>query len=805
MKASIKWIQEILGEEVDAGRAAERLTMGGVEIEEVVGIPSPHRDVVAARIVDRGPHPERSRLHVVTVDDGHGTHRVVCGAPNTPDAGGTVVFARPGAKLGAATIGVKDIAGVASSGMICSEHELAVGPDESGILVLDETPTPGTPLAELYDLEDEVLEFTITPNRPDCLGHIGLAREVAAVLGMRFTRPPPPRLAEETGPPIGELASVRIDDPDGCPRYTAAVVRGVAVRPSPFALRHRLHILGVRPIENIVDITNWVLLYDNQPLHAFDLRLLPGGEVVVRRARDGETIVTLDEVERELRSTDLVIASRERPIAVAGVMGGEGTAVRDDTTDVLIECAYFDPNTIRRTSARLKLMSESSYRFERGTDPGVLPEVAARAATMMVDLGGGRAAGGLIDVHPVAIERPRMVFHVPRAERIVGTAFEARWCQNALERLGCEVAPTTGDEAFAVLAPTYRPDLTREIDLIEEVARLRGYDTMESTYPSVRVSEPRRGSFDLVMRYKRALAATGLDEVVTLSFASARRLEELSLPGVPVVLANPLSTDRDVMRTSLLPGLLDLLAEHVARSRGPLRVFEVGTVFERSDGGVVEGVRERISAAALVCGPRPAWISEDRGVMDFHDVHGVLEHAFENLFCVTPTIERFEDAPAWLHPRSACRVVAGGRVLGWIGELHPGQAGRLDLPADKEGLPLPVGILEVEVTGEPYRVPRYRPYSTMPASERDLALVFPEEVEVGRIREVVCEQVGSILESVEVFDVFRGAGIPAEHKSVAFRMTMRAEDRTLRQEEVDAAVDRVVEELASELDGRART
>lgn len=806
MKASTRWIAEILGSEIDARSVADRLTQGGVEIEEVIHVPAPDEGLVLARVTGKKAHPERGNLSVVDVDDGRGTHQVVCGAPNCPGPGGLVVYARPGTVLGEdRRIGHVEIRGVASAGMLCSETEMGIGPDEDGILVLDGDVRVGSALRDLDDFEDDLLEFTITPNRPDCLGHLGLAREVAAVMGMDFDRPGSSPRMDLLDEKVTDLASVRIEDPSGCPRYAAAVVQGVTISPSPLWLRNRLHVLGVRPISNIVDVTNWILLYDNQPLHAFDLRLLPDGEIIVRRAERGEPIVTLDGVDRELLESDLVIASRERPVAVAGVMGGEGTAITDDTTDVLIECAYFDPDTIRHTSARLHLMSESSYRFERGTDPSPLPEVVTRAASMMSDLGGGKVAQGIIDEHPAPQKPSRLRFRVSRADLIVGTTFQKKQCVQALQRLGCEVETLDDEGTLDVTVPTHRPDLTREIDLVEEVARLRGYDTIQSSFPRLQVSKPQRALYDLVLRFKRALAAEGLDEVVTLSFASSRELESLGYETTAVPLENPLSTERDVMRTSLLPGLLDLLCYHTSRSRNPLRVFEVGTVFWQGQGGVVEGVVERRHAAGLMFGPRPSWISEERGQADFHDACGALTGAARQIWQVEPTLQRMEEPAPWLHPRSACQVLAGDLPVGWIGELHPRQAQRMDVPRDRDGLPLPVGIFEIHVTSEPEMLPRYEPFSDMPISQRDLALIFPADVAAGRIRDVVNESAGDLLEEFRVFDVFSGEGkIPQGYKSIAFSLTMRAHDRTLTQAEVDEVVEKVVRELGAKLDGKVR-
>lgn len=802
MKASMKWIGEILGEALDAAVVAERLTQAGVEIDEVSTPPVPGKGVVTARIVERRGHPSRDDLFVVRVDGGDGVHEVVCGAPNTPGPGAGVVLARPGAMVQGHEIALRELAGVESAGMLCSEAELGIGPDEAGILVLDEEFAPGTPLASAYDLDDSLLEYTITPNRPDCLGHVGLAREVSAVLGLTFRNPVPDLEAAELDTPVEDLATVRIEDPVGCPRYAAAVVQGVKIGPSPFRMRHRLHLLGVRPISNVVDVTNWILLLDNQPLHAFDRTLLPEGLIIVRRAGAGETMVTLDDLERKLVPTDLVIAARDRSVAVAGVMGGEGTSITDRTSDVLIECAYFDPDSIRRTSARLRLQTESSYRFERGTDPSPLPQIVRHAAAMMVRLGGGGMARGVVDVYPERIEPARITLRVPRVEKIVGAPFDRDECLAALLSLGCTVKAE--DEKLEVAAPTFRPDLTREIDLIEEVARLRGYDTIPLTYPFVQARPPQRAGYDTMLRLKRAMSAAGLDEVVSLSLVHSRWLEDLGLPGDPVRIANPLTADRDVMRTSLLPGLLDLLQYHVSRLKTGLGVFEVGTVFRAGDGGTVDGIVETKECAGLVFGPRPSWVGERRGYADFHDAWGAVVHALGDLWNRAPEPRRLQQVHAWLHPRSASAIVAGGVDVGWVGELHPRVAEMLDLPVDGKGTPWPVGIFAFDVSTDHAVRPRFERYSEMPQAERDIAMVFPDSVEVGSILSSIRNTAESILEDAYVFDVFRGGSVEEGFKSVAFRLVLRASDRTLTQGEVDRLVESVVSVLASSLGGKMR-
>ncbi len=800
MKASYNWLRSLLpGLTVSAREAAERLTRSGLEVEDVVefGAASTKAVVAAVKKVER--HPERERLTLVTVDRGGGEQTVVCGAPNVPAPGRKVVLAPLGTHLPAVgmTIAERAVGGVVSQGMLCSENELglalAAGKGD-GILVFDEgfDAAPGTPLAKAVPgTHDFVFDISVTPNRPDALGHVGIARELAALFALPFAPPPsdaPARVGEGA---LAELASVTIEDTERCPHYGAAVLLEVKVGPSPAWLRYRLESLGVRSISNVVDATNLVLLEYSQPLHAFDLDRLPGGRVVVRRARAGEKMTTLDGVERALDPDDLLITDGARPIALAGVMGGADSEIGPETRRVLLECAYFTPRGIRRTSRRHGLHTEASHRFERGCDPEQVPEVLAHAAALLTRLAGAAAVRGSILAGVAPAPRKKIRYRQERARAILGFDVPQAEAGAILGRLGCGVA-RAGEGELEVEAPSFRPDLEREEDLVEEVMRVHGIDAVPATLrpvpPKVGRSTP-----TLELRVRRAAAALGLSEALTFGFTAAAELAAIGAPEPVVTLKNPLTEDRSVMRTSLLPGLFDALRRARRHGVRDLRIFATGSVF--LPGGALP--EERAGFAAVLAGARPAHL----GKPEPHDVWDAKGVAVELCERVTGRAVSVVPGPApHLHPRGAGTVALGGRAIGRLGPIHPDVAERLDL--DGECL-----IVEIDLTALAElaaEVPQYRPIPQLPAVTRDLAFVVREEVQAGALGEAIRAAAGELCESVELFDLYRGKGLPEEHKSLAYRMVFRdpkaAADperaRTLTDTEVDARAQAVIASVA---------
>ncbi len=812
MKASYNWLRALLpGLTASAEELAARLTFAGLEVEGLAEYGAGTGALVVAEVRKIEPHPSRAKLRLVTIERGGGEQRVVCGAPNVPDPGGLVAFAPLGTHLPAVdmTLTPRDIGGIVSEGMLCSERELGLGAaagnksDDPGILILPEKlAAPGTPLRQaLPAVHDFILDINITPNRPDALGHVGLAREAAALheLPWRFPAPgAPARFTQSTT--AADLVRVTIEDLERCPAYGAAAVIDVAVGPSPLWLKYRLESLGIRSISNVVDLTNLVMLEFGHPIHAFDFDLVRGGQIIVRRAKAGEKLTTLDGVERTLAEDDLVIADAEGPVALAGVMGGQGSEIRAATRRVLIECAYFAPRGVRRTGRRHGLHSESSYRFERGVDPSTLPDVLAHAASLVTHLAGGTGVKGTLLVG--AGPEPRAPIHLreSRINALLGTAVPFADATKLLGRLGCELRAIAGDEAAVsadVVPPHHRPDISMEADLVEEIMRVRGIDSIPAVLPAIRPAPPRPGR-EVEGRVRREAAALGLAEALTYGFVSDRELTALGAPPPAVTIKNPLTEDRNVMRTSLLPGLLTALSRARRHGEPDARMFAVGArVLGRSasspdlefieDGALPDEVP---SFAAVIAGSRYRPLEKPQPV-DVYDAKGI---ALELIERVTLRKARCEHQPKesrahHLHPRAAASVFAGDTLVGSFGALHPDVADAFDLGGPAFVIELDLRSLESVAA----RAARFRPIPMLPAATRDLALVVPEVVTAGQVMEAVRDAAGDLCEGVDVFDVFRGGSVPEGHKSLAFHVVYRdpraATDpdraRTLTDEEVD--------------------
>jgi phenylalanyl-tRNA synthetase beta chain len=812
MKASYNWLSALLpGLHASAQELAARFTDGGLEVEGLAEYGAGTEALVVAEVRKIEPHPSRPKLRLVTVERGGGEQRVVCGAPNVPDPGGLVALAPLGTTLPAVgmTLTPREIGGIVSEGMLCSERELGLGAaaaakaEDPGILILPaKTAAPGTPLRKaLPAVHDFVLDINITPNRPDALGHVGLAREAAALfeLAWRFPAPQAPaRFTPATS--IGDLVRVTIEDAERCPTYGAAAVVDVTVGPSPLWLKYRLESLGVRSISNVVDLTNLVMLEFGHPIHAFDFDLVRGGRIVIRRAAPGEKLRTLDGVERTLVEDDLVIADAEGAVALAGVMGGEGSEIRATTRRVLIECAYFAPRGVRRTGRRHGLHSESSYRFERGVDPSTLPDVLAHAASLVTHLAGGAGVKGTIIAGSGPEPRSPIALREQRIGALLGAPVAFAEASRLLTRLGCELRTVTGAPGAMtadVVPPHHRPDLAMEADLVEEVMRVRGIGAIPAALPAIRPAPP-RGSREIEGRVRREAAALGLAEGLTYGFVSERELTAIGAPKPAVTVKNPLTEDRNVMRTSLLPGLLSSLSRARRHGQPDVRMFAVGArVLGRSatspDLEFVEDSDlpdEVPSFAAILAGSRYRPLEKPLPI-DVYDAKGIALELAER---VTLRKARCDHQPAaerlpHLHPRAAADVFAGDTRVGSFGALHPDVIDALDLGGPAFVIELCLRSLEAVAA----RVPRFRPIPTLPAATRDLALVVPEAVSAGQVMDAVRDAAGELCEAVEVFDVFRGGSIADGHKSLAFHVVYRdpraATDpenaRTLTDEEVD--------------------
>lgn len=805
MRASFNWLKSLLpGLEASPQETAERLTRSGLEIEEIIEYGAGTDVVHIAEVLRYEAHPDRERLKLVTIAHGGGEQTVVCGAPNVPEAGALVAYAPLGTTLPTAgfTIEPRKIGGIVSEGMLCSEAELGLSDSKDGIIVYGKgAHTVGLPLAEAVPAtHDWVFEIGITPNRPDALGHIGLARELAALFGLEFEPPgadAPSHVAE--GATIEGLAAVTIEDTDRCPHYGAAVLLDVNVARSPDWLRYRLESLGIRAINNVVDITNLVLLEYGHPMHAFDLGRLGGGKIVVRRAREEEPFTTLDGVERKLSADDLVITDGEHPVALAGVMGGADSEIGDSTTSVLLECAYFSPRGIRRASRRHGLHTESSYRFERGCDPEIVPDALTHAASLVSQLCHAKAVAGHILAGVVPAPHKRIELRGPRMRSLLGIDIPIDEATDVLRRLGCEVAQRDA-QTLDVVAPSFRPDLQREEDLIEEVMRIHGIDEVPAAARAI-VPVAGRSRRSLMDRVRQTLVELGTSEAIPYSFCSPADLAAVKAPEACVKLRNPLSEERSVLRTSLLPGLLEAMTRARRHGVGEARLFSVGSVFLPD----AELPDESPQCAVAMFGTRKVGLSKPEP-LDVYDAKGLAVQLLLRVTGSEPQVT--QGKAAHLHPRARAELAIAGTPVGVFGLLHPDVTDALDLD-------VAVWVVEIDLRAldEVGRTAaKFRPIPVLPPVTRDLAFVVSEDIAAGDVASAIRQEAGELCESVELFDLFRGEGIAADHRSLAFHLVFRdpkaATDpehaRTLTDKEVDGVSEKVIGAVGKQFGAEVR-
>ena len=802
MRVPVEWLAQYADAALPIAELEERLTMTGTKVEAVHhhGVGALEHFVIG-KVLSAEQHPDADRLRVCQVDVGDGgePQQIVCGAPNVA-AGQTVAVARPGAVMPDGTkLKTAKLRGQKSHGMILAEDELAIGTDHDGIMVLDDALAAGAPLAGVLPISGDVLELEVTPNRPDCLGIYGVAREVHAATGAALAPPP---WAEDPGS-AGEVAhaQVAVDAPDLCPRFTARVFENVTIGPSPTWLKARLMAAGMRPINNVVDITNYAMLLAGHPLHAFDLDRVAGGRLTVRRAADGEQITTLDGQVRTLDADMLVIEDADGPTSIAGVMGGERSEVHAGTTRVLMEVASWDGYNIHRTSQKLTLRSEASGRFEKGLAPEQSMEAQIVATRLMLELTGATVAQGTIDVGGAGPPARTIHLREPRVEALLGLAIPRERQAAILRALDFGVAEA-GDGLDVTVPAFRRNDVTREADLVEEVARIDGLENLPATLPARRGSA---GSLSVAQQLRRravdALVGRGLYEIVGWSFTDpglgARlRLEPDDPRSRPIVIENPMSADHGVMRTTLAGSLLDVAARNRARGNHDLALFECGAVYlpsgeqlpheHRALGAILTG---RLGPQTWSAGepPRAGFFAAKAllgAVMDALRVPWYVEHGGEPFH----------------HPGRGAQVLAGGgEKLGWIGELHPLVARAWDLDG--------AALFEVDldrVIAHADAVPQYRELTSFPALRLDLAVTIDDDQFASSVIGAVREAGGKLLEDVRVFDLYRGAQVGEGRKSLALALTFRAPDRTLSDEDIAPLRERIVAELRDTLGGELR-
>lgn len=797
MKASLSWLKEFVDVEMSATEIASALTMAGLEVETVSDRYAFLESVVVAHVLEVNPHENADKLRVCRVDTGSEIRTIVCGAPNVAK-GMRVALALPGAVLpGGATIETGKIRGVVSEGMICSETELGIGDDKGGIMVLDDGLSIGTPLNKALSLHDPVIEVDLTPNRPDCLGVMGLAREIAAFEKKALKRPA--IVLPETSDHISRYTSVSIEDPELCPRYAAALLTGVTVGPSPFWLKDRLHSVGLKPINAIVDITNLVMMETGQPLHAFDFDHLAENRIVVKRAGNQRTFVTLDGKERELLSDMLMICDGEKPVALAGVMGGLNSEIEEKTTRVLIESAYFSPTSIRKTSKKMGLHSDASHRFERGVDPDGTLYALQRAAQLMAEVSGGRLIDGVIDVHP-APPLPLVIrLSIPATNRLIGIALTLENVESLLRSIEFKTEKID-DETLDVTVPLFRVDVAKPVDLMEEVARLSGYANIPTSFPLIPAkSENWEPYIERRAGIKTILMGLGLTETVNYSFIHERSCDRLRITADDprrntVKILNPLTEDQAIMRPSLLPGLLETARRNISRQTTRVRIFETGKIFLGKDANTQPSEIEM--AAGLITGTRDGvvWHAAPQPV-DFYDIKGIVEALIETLHLKHIGFKKaVPDRAPFLRPGASAEIVSGSESLGFVGEAHPDVLANFAIkqPVFMFELNLRSLIPLIPVVKSSADTPKY------PAVTRDITLIISKEAFAGQISETILGLQNSLVETVHFFDLYEGTPIPEGSRSISIRITYRSPEKTLNDGDINAIHQKITDMLVKE-------
>jgi phenylalanyl-tRNA synthetase beta chain len=782
LRVSLEWLKKYVEIEESGQQIADLLTQQGLEVSECVPVRPRLQGVITSRVVSLEPHPSSQGLWVCRMDTGKADRTVLCGAQNVA-VGDCVPLAVPGTAIPRGkVIEATTLHGVFSEGMLCSEFELELSEDHAGIMKLPSDTSPGLELCRALALEDDVLDIEVTPNRPDCLSVIGVAREIAAKKRRELRLP---KISpEERGRSSAEASSVEILAPEACPRYVGRVLEGVRVGLSPFWLRRLLSLVGLRPINNIVDVTNFVMQEWGQPLHAFDLDRLEENRIVVRTAMHGETLTTLDGEERKLIREDLLICDAHRPVALAGIMGGLESEIGVGTTRVLLESAFFEPRGIRRTGKRLGISTEASYRFEREIDREGCLRAADRASELMMSLAGGRLLAGALDVYPIPFRPSNIRMKASRVNRLLGTSLEKEKILGYLSGLEMAVRDEEGD-AFEVTPPSFRPDLRMGMDIVEEVARIHGYDAIPTHLPeapvSVVLAEPERRAEELA---RDVLVGVGFCEVVNYSFSGPDLLEPLGFPdgdvrAVPVPLQNPLSEAQGFLRTTLVGLLLDTVARNLRQRNRDLWFFELGRVFLPCKDQVLP--EERKMLAGVMAGRRytKRWNQPDADV-DVFDLKGTLEILLE-AFGIRGFEWNSSEQISCLHPGCSGDILINTTKIGYAGKLHPSIQEVFEIDED-------VYLFELEFASLASRVDRareYRPYARRPPVQRDLALVLDEAMTYSQVVEKMRALADPGVTQIELFDLYRGAPVPEGKQSMAFRITYQDPSRNLTDEEIN--------------------
>jgi phenylalanyl-tRNA synthetase beta chain len=807
---SLAWLSQYVDlTHITTKELAHRLTMSGLEVSNIDDKTPALEKVIIGRLKQVLPHPNADKLQLAEVEIPGETIRVVCGAPNI-SVGDTVPMALEGALLPSGMkIKRTKIRGEESSGMLCSERELGISDEGGGIMHFPGDTPLGTPVAELLKVKnDTIFEIEITPNRSDCLSHMGVARHVSAVLD-RPLKVPEVSLTE-SGPDAGAIVKVDIEARKECRRYCARVIQGVKIEPSPKWLQQMLERVDIRPLNNVVDITNYVLMEIGHPLHAFDFDQLSGPAIKVRLARKGEALTTIDGLKRGLSGNELVIADADKPVALAGVMGGQDSEVTDKTVNVLLEAAWFEPASVRRTMRETGCQSESAYRFERGVDPeaGLLLALN-RAAGMITEIAGGSILKGIVDQYPQPLESPLISLRLSRAEKVLGMRLDHDHALNALSRLGFKIESGKSADSYTVRVPGFRPDVGLEEDLIEEIAEIIGYDKIIPRAPLAPMTSPKATpEREFIFACRNLAVGLGLTETLNYSFLNPRHFERLRLPGThawrsALALKNPLNVESSLLRTSLLPGLLNVLSYNQRRGRERIYLFETGAVYLKR--GQEKLPHEPKHLGIILNGPRNPmhWQQgKKRPESDFYDLKGILEGLFSRLHLRAGAGIRFEtsDIP-FLHPRiSFVLKTSDNQDLGWAGSLHPESLEKYKFKGAVLAAELDLEILRQSWIGQP----EVKPFSRFPALVRDISLAVSEQVQAGEVMQVIHSLGNDLLTQVTPFDLYQGEGLAPGTKSLAFSLTFQDHNRTLQEEEVKKLQNEILVRLRDKFGAQQR-
>lgn len=788
MNVSYNWLKEYIDFELSPEELVEELTHAGLEANLVEQYPDYYRDIKIGKILSKSPHPDADKLSVCQVDLGEEeSFQIICGAPNVAE-GQTVAVATIGTTFpDGLKIKKAKLRGVLSHGMICSERELELSDNHDGIMVLDDGARAGNDFTSYLTGNDVAIELDLTPDRSYALGHIGVARDLAALLDKPLNIPEIHlKEGEQT---TAELVSVELEDAEACPRYATRLVKNIKIDDSPAWLRQRLQAAGVRSINNVVDAANYVLMETGHPLHTFDLRYIEDSKIIVRRAKDKEKITTLDGKERELDEQVLLICDGQKPVAVAGIMGGENSEVKDDTTDLLLESAYFNPVVVRRGARKLQLSTDASHRFERGVDPNGVVYALDRLAALIVELAGGEISQGRVDAYPDPIKPLVVEFRPHRCNRVLGTDIAPQEMVRILTNLGMEVS---GTDTMAVTVPTFRPDIEREIDIIEEVARIHGFDKIPvpehfSIANKVAPESPDKERDKVVDQ----LAAIGFHQVYGNSLVGADEHPQFFGDEAPLVLANPLSQDMATMRSSLLRGLEKVILYNLNRRQENLRIFEIGQV-SNTDSVADTGALERTHLALFMAGMAQSkqWMSEAEPVSIFH-MKGILESVFKGLFKLTLTFAATEHAIL----NNALSISLNGEQIGFLGELTQSDEKR------KLGIYAEIVFSKKMVKSPPVKyaaVPQY------PSVERDLSILIDKAIAHDEIEKLIGENAGKYLIYSRLYDIYEGKSIASGKKSLTFRLVFQNSKRTLTEKEIDKDFSRVLRGLENAFNATLR-